>query len=228
MNANEIARRLDEIAGEGVPADADLWPQLRAQVGTKRVRRGKPRRRAGALLAAAVMVLALALGAFTPAGTNAATGALGLVGLQPIGMASGAPSCVGPDGNVDPTYAPAAAGTFAIAGGSGEAQPSGAAAVQAMQITCPEGYELSFDLQPVESNAVLKFFGVTTLNSTSNAPSCVGEGGSVAAIQTDVDPSLAVPSSMPVPAGTVGGIEPVLAATQISCPAGYTLTVEDK
>ena len=148
MNTNEITRQLDELAGDGVPANADLWPQLRAQVGTKRVRRVTPRRRAGTLLAAAVLVLALALGALTPAGTNAANGALNLIGLQPIALAPGGPGCVGAGGTVDPIYTPAEAVTFTIVSSGGEPQPVGTSAGQAMQITCPEGYELSFKALP--------------------------------------------------------------------------------
>jgi hypothetical protein len=222
MNTNEITRHLDELAGDGVPANVDLWPQLRAQVGTKQVRRASPRRRAGALIAAAVLVLALALGALTPAGTNAATGALGLIGLQPIALAPGGPGCVGAGGSVDPTYTPAEAGTVTVVGGSGEPLPAGTAAAQAMQITCPEGYELSFTAQPAEANSVLTFFGVTTTSSTTAAPSCVGEGGTVDVIQTPAESNaftIALPSGSPMQS---------TAGTQISCPEGYQLTFGDK
>lgn len=236
MNSNEIARHLDEIAGDNVPANADLWPQLRAQVGTRKARRATPRRRAMAMLTAAVVVLALALGALSPAGTNAATGALNLVGLQPIALATGGPGCVGPNGTVDPIYTPAETGNFTVINSGGEPQPGMTSAIQAMQMTCPEGYELNFSLQPVEGNAVLSFFGVTAISSSTAVPGCVGETGRIAVIQTPAESNaftITMPDGSPMPAPVIGSVQlaPATAATaaaQISCPEGYQLTFSDK
>jgi hypothetical protein len=236
MNTSEISRGLEEIAGEGVPATADLWPQLQAQVGEKKVRRMiTPGRRAGALLAAAVLVLVLALGALTPTGTNAAANALGVFGLQPISMAVGGPSCVGPNGSkADPIFTPVEPGQFTIVTAGGEPVSGEVPTVQAMQMSCPEGYEMSFNTQPVEGNAVLNFFGVTTISTTSAAPGCVGEGGRVDVIHTDAQPgtfsvttTFGDPTTAPA-AGSVQVVNASTAAAQISCPEGYQLTINDK
>jgi hypothetical protein len=228
MNRHEIARGLETIASEAVPADADVWPQLRARVDTKKVRRNAPRRRAGALLAAAVVVLAITMATLTPVGANAATGALGLFGLQPIGAAPVAPRCVGAVGTTDPIYTPVEPGTFTVAGGS--AAP---AAGQAVQISCPEGYQLEFAAGSGEANGVLTFLGVTTIGSAMAAPSCVGADGRVAPTQSSVSPvpfTIAALAGVPLPAMTTEGMweSDVSPATQISCPEGYELTIDEQ
>jgi len=236
MNTSEISRGLEEIAGEGVPASADLWPQLQAQVGKQRVRRASitPRLRAGALLAAAVLVLVIALGALAPTGTNAAANALGVFGLQPIGMAVGGPSCVGANGSkADPIFTPVDPGQFTIVTVGGETASGELPTVQAMQMSCPEGYELNFATQPVEGNAVLNFFGVTTISTTAAGPGCVGAAGRVDVIHTDAQPgtfsvTTTVGSPLPMPSGQVQVINASTSATQISCPEGYQLTIGDK
>lgn len=236
MNTSEISRGLEEIAGEGVPANADLWPQLRAQVGKQKVRRViTPRRRAGALLAAAVVVLVLTLGAITPTGTNAAANALGVFGLQPISMAPGGPSCVGPNGSkADPIFTPVEPGQFTLVGADGQELPNGVATAQAMQMSCPDGYTLAFNAQPAEGNAVLNFFGVTTISSTAAAPACLGAAGRVDVIHTDAQPgtfSVTTTLGSPPPVASPGQVQIIsatTAATQISCPEGYQLTLGDK
>jgi len=185
-----------------------------------------PRRRAGALLA---------LGALTPTGTHTAANALGVFGLQPISMAPGGPSCVGPNGGkADPIFTPVEPGQFTIVGADGQELPNGVATAQAMQMSCPEGYTLAFNTQPVEGNAVLNFFGVTTLSATTAAPACVGAAGRVGVIHTDAQPgtfSVTTTFGSPPPVASPRQVQVITASTaaaQISCPEGYQLTLGDK
>ena len=248
MNQTEITRGLEELAGETMPASIDLWPRVRSRVDARPRRRSAARRKAIALLTSAAAVLALALGALTPTGTNASANALGLFGLQPLALAPAGPSCVKGSEKVDPIYTPTQPGDFTIinsggigdSGGSTEPQPSGtAAAVSAMRLDCPEGYEVSFDTPAGSTNGVLNFLGVTTISGAPARPGCVGEGGQVELTHALVDPAtftIAAPSGEPVPGIAVGtgqAIQGVVAvraipSAQISCPEGYELTFDEK
>ena len=180
-------------------------------------------------------MLVLALGALTPAGMSAAANALDVFGLQPISMAPGGPSCVGPNGGkADPIFTPVEPGQFTIVGVDGQELPNGVATAQAMQMSCPEGYTLAFNTQPVEGNAVLNFFGVTTLSATTAAPACVGAAGRVGVIHTDAQPgtfSVTTTFGSPPPVTSPGQVQVITASTaaaRISRPEGYQLTLGDK
>ena len=156
MNANELTKGLEELAGEAMPATTDLWPRVQARVGTTPKRRATPRRRAIALISAAVLALALALAGLSPTGTNAATGAttgvLNLFGLQPIAIAPVGPGCLSGGERTDPVYTSATPTDFTIAVTSD--MPAPGIAAQAVQIDCPDGYTLSFTTTTAATNGV--------------------------------------------------------------------------
>lgn len=136
MNERRVSTQLQEIVEEAVPTAIDLWPAVAARVGTGRQpgARRRARRRLLALAGTVVVLVALMLGAVTPAAANAANQVLTIIGLRATAVAVTSPVCVSGDQRAQPIHQEVAAPT----------PPGGvpAGAVAAQRVSCPEGFEL--------------------------------------------------------------------------------------